>query len=176
MIISFTNSANLILFRASFTAFAIAAAASAKDIGDGFNQPAERLHVQGNILAEGDIIARGAKKFVIDHPLKEGKTLTHAAIEGPESAVHYRGEAQLVDGRATVYLPEYFEALTLEQGRTVTLTNVDGFDLLSVERQENMQVKDGRFVVISDVPGSTQAFSWEVKATRSDISFSSVER
>jgi hypothetical protein len=150
-------------------------------IGDEPN-PSERLHVEGNIradgnfIAKGDIVAQGAKKFAIEHPTRQGMTLVHAAIEGPEAAVYYRGEGQLVSGRAVVQLPEYFEALTAQSGCTVMLTNVDGFDRLSVERQENMQVKDGRFVVISDFPASTQAFSWEVKAIRSDIAFSPVEK
>ncbi len=77
-------------------------------IGDGFTVAQERLHVQGNIRAEGnikatgDVVAQGAKKFAIQHPCKDGKTLVHAAIEGPEAAVYYRGEAQLTNGRAVV--------------------------------------------------------------------------
>jgi hypothetical protein len=139
-------------------------------IGDEFSQPAERLHVRGNIRAEGDIVASGAKKFVINHPTQPGKQLAHAAIEGPETAVYYRGEAHLINGRAVISLPDYFERLTTRAGRTVILTNVDGFDRLAVQRQEGMQVKDGQFVVVSDNPSSTQAFSWEVKAARADVS------
>jgi hypothetical protein len=138
-------------------------------IGDEFTQPSERLHVKGNIRAEGDIVATGAKKFVIPHPTQSGKTLVHAAIEGPEAAVYYRGEAQLANGRAEVRLPAYFESLTMKQGRTVMLTNVDGFDRLAVQRVSGAQVADGRFVVISDNSASTQAFSWEVKAVRADV-------
>lgn len=145
-------------------------------IGDEFSSPAERLHVQGNIKADGDIVATGAKKFVISHPTQPGKQLVHAAVEGAEAAVYYRGEGQLVGGRAEIRLPEYFEALTHEHGATVMLTNVDGFDRLAVQRQASLQVKDGRFIVISENPGSTQAFSWEVKATRADISPLQVEK
>ena len=56
------------------------------------------------------------------------------------------------------------------------LTNVDGFDRLAVQRQDNSQVKDGTFIVTSDNPRSAQAFSWEVKATRADIAALQVER
>jgi hypothetical protein len=110
-------------------------------IGDEFTDASERLHVRGNVLAEGnvtatgDVVARGAKKLAIDHPTRPGKRLVHAAIEGPEAAVYYRGEGQLVDGRAEIGLPEYFEALTATGGRTVILTNVDGFDRLAVQSQ-----------------------------------------
>jgi hypothetical protein len=144
-------------------------------IGDEMSNPAERLHVDGNILsngritAKGDIVARGAKKFEIDHPTQPGKRLVHAAIEGPEAAVFYRGEAQLTNGRAMIELPEYFEKLTRSEGRTVLLTNLDGFDRIAVKRQSGRQVSDGRFLVISDNPGSSQAFTWEVKAIRADV-------
>lgn len=143
-------------------------------IGDEPNA-SERLHVHGNILTEGnitttgDVIARGAKKFAIPHPCKAGRTLVHAAIEGPEAAVYYRGEAQLTNGRAVVSLPEYFEALTRAEGRTVMLTNVDGFDRLAVRRQAGQQVANGRFIVIAENAASSQAFTWEVKAARADI-------
>jgi hypothetical protein len=138
-------------------------------IGDEFSSPQERLHVKGNIKADGDIVATGAKKFVIPHPTEPGKYLVHAAVEGPEAAVYYRGEAQLKKGRAEVKLPPYFESLTARQGRTVILTNVDGFDRLAVQRVKGAQVADGRFVVVSENPASTQAFSWEVKAVRADV-------
>jgi hypothetical protein len=150
-------------------------------IGDGFTGANERLHVQGNIradgnlmargnvVAEGDVVARGAKKFAIEHPTRPGRTLAHAAVEGPEAAVYYRGEARLVDGRAVVELPEYFEALTRAEGRTVMLTNVDGFDRLAIERQAGKQIADGRFVVVCENAESAQAFNWEVKAVRADV-------
>jgi hypothetical protein len=131
--------------------------------------PAERLHVFGNIRAEGTIIAKGAKKFEIDHPTEPGRTLAHAAIEGPETAVYYRGEGQLANGRVVISLPKYFEALTMPQGRTVLLTNVDGFDRLAIQSQDGMQVKDGKFIVAAESRGSSQKFSWEVKAVRADI-------
>jgi hypothetical protein len=131
--------------------------------------PAERLHVFGNIRAEGTIIAKGTKKFEIDHPTRPGKKLVHAAIEGPEAAVYYRGEARLVDGQTVISLPEYFEALTAPQGRTITLTNLDGFDRLAVQSQAGVPINDGRFVVVSENSQSAQRFFWEVKAVRADV-------
>lgn len=150
-------------------------------IGDEFSNPQERLHVKGNIRAEGnihatgDIVAQGAKKFEIKHPLKDGKKLVHAAIEGPEAAVFYRGDAQLTNGRVEIFLPEYFEALTRIEGRTVMFSNVDGFDPLAVKRQSGNQVANGKFIVISDNAASSQLFNWEVKAVRADIAVLQVE-
>lgn len=145
-------------------------------IGDEFSKPTERLHVKGNILSEGNIVATGAKKFVINHPTQPGMQLAHAAIEGPEAAVYYRGKGRLVNGRAVINLPRYFEALTLKEERTVILTNMNGFDRLAVEGSFEAPVKDGTFVVVSDQADSSQAFFWEVKAIRSDVSPLTVER
>lgn len=108
------------------------------------------------------------KTFIIDHPLDEARHLVHAALEGPEGAVFYRGSAQLRDGRARIELPPYFEALTRAEGRTLQLTNVDGFDRLAIETQDGLKIADGAFRVISDNPTSNQRFDWEVKAVRAD--------
>jgi hypothetical protein len=109
------------------------------------------------------------KSFVIHHPLHEDKYLVHATLEGPEGTVYYRGTARLHDGKAEIQLPDYFEALTHAEGRTVLLTNLDGFDQLSVSTQGGAKIKDGRFLVVSSDPRSSQEFDWEVKAVRRDI-------
>ena len=108
------------------------------------------------------------KSFIIDHPLDSEKHLVHVTVEGPEVAVFYRGGGVLKDGQVRIELPEYFEALTQKEGRTIQLTNVDGFDRLAVRSQSGQQIADGAFVVHSDNPRSTQAFNWEVKAKRYD--------
>lgn len=108
------------------------------------------------------------KTFIIAHPTDPARHLVHATLEGPEGGVYYRGSAQLVQGRTEILLPSYFETLTRREGRTVLLTNVDGFDPIAVIRQHGATVHDGRFVVASSNPSSTQAFDWEVKAVRAD--------
>jgi hypothetical protein len=116
----------------------------------------------------GNVGTNVFKTFVIDHPERGDRYLVHATLEGPEGAVFYRGAARLEAGLAVVELPPYFEALTRQEGRTVLLTNVDGFDRLAVQTVGGARVRDGRFVVRSDDPASTQAFDWEVKAVRAD--------
>lgn len=108
------------------------------------------------------------KTFVIQHPKEQGRYLVHAAIEGPEGAVYYRGSARLLKGRAVVRLPDYFEALTRQEGRTVQLTNIDGFDRLAVASRQGRTIADGAFTVIADRRRSDQRFDWEVKAVRAD--------
>jgi hypothetical protein len=108
------------------------------------------------------------KTFIIDHPLEPNRYLVHATLEGPEAAVFYRGTARLQNGRAEVALPDYFEALTRSEDRTTMLTNIGGFDRLAIARQAQGQIVNGRFIVVSDNPDSTQEFHWEVKAVRKD--------
>lgn len=108
------------------------------------------------------------KTFVINHPVAGDRYLVHASLEGPEGAVYYRGSAQLAHGRAVVRLPAYFESLTRAEGRTVQLTNVDGFDLLAVRTRQGAKIAGGEFLVVSNNARSHQRFDWEVKATRAD--------
>ncbi len=117
---------------------------------------------QGDVLVKG-ILAAVEKWFRIDHPTRPGFDLIHACVEGPEAAVYYRGEGRLRDGRATIHLPKYFEALTRKDGRTVQLT-ARGREpyLLSYEG-----IADGAFRVHGTRPDGE--FSWEVKAFRADV-------
>jgi hypothetical protein len=118
----------------------------------------------------------GRKSFIIDHPLDpDNKSLHHVCIEGPEAAVYYRGSGRLVNGRAMVELPAYFEALTRPQERTVMLTaSCDGEEPVSVLAAS--PVTDGRFVVrAADGRNPSQRFCWEVKALRADVGTFAVE-
>ncbi|MEH1014766.1 peptidoglycan-binding protein [Micromonospora sp. CPCC 206060] len=119
-------------------------------------------------------ISGTTKQFVIPHPLDDPETpdrrlLVHAALEGPENGVYYRGEGRLVDGTATVTLPDYFEALTLPEGRTVQLTPLFDDDepvcALAASR-----VRDGAFRVrTADGSPAGHAFCWQVSAVRADV-------
>ena len=110
------------------------------------------------------------KPFIIDHPLDpEDRSLVHAAIEGPEYAVYYRGEDRLEGGKAVVELPAYFEALVREEGRTVQVTPLFEDDE-PVRALAASRVRDGRFSVRTvDGSPADHAFCWEVKAVRADV-------
>ncbi len=141
------------------------------NVGIGTSNPASKLHVIG------DFTATGTKNFAIDHPSDpQGKILVHAAVEGPEAAVFYRGESRLVDGKAIIKLPEYFEALTRKQKRTVQVTPLFEKDE-PVSMPAASRVVDGQFTVIAvDSANPGQAFYWEVKAVRADVAPLRVER
>jgi hypothetical protein len=124
----------------------------------------DRLEVNGVLTVSG------AKQFRIPHPLDpERRDLVHAAIEAPEAAVLYRGEASLVDGVCEIQLPDYFEALTRRGDRTVQLTpKLEGKGEVSALAAS--AVADGQFVVrCIDARNPSQSFYWEVTAVRADI-------
>jgi hypothetical protein len=112
---------------------------------------------------KGDISTSGSKNFQIPHPSKPGYDLIHASVEGPESAVFYRGEAELTNGHALVKLPDYFEALTRKESRTVQLTAKGPKPFLL----SYTDIVNGEFQVYGTQPNGF--FSWEVKAIRADI-------
>ncbi|MER5355046.1 hypothetical protein ABT093_32585 [Kitasatospora sp. NPDC002551] len=138
-------------------------------IGD-LGSAAVRMYNNGDIRCTGIVYAK-EKKFLIDHPLApEEKYLLHTALEGPENGVYQRGEGRLADGRAVVELPDYFEALTLAEGRTVQLTPVFEDDDEPLCALAASRVRDGRFTVRTvDGSKASHAFCWEVKAVRADI-------
>jgi hypothetical protein len=139
------------------------------NVGIGYDNPQYKLHVNGSFAAT-------SKSFEIAHPTKSGMNLVHGSIEGPELGVYYRGEAQLVDGRMVIELPDYFEALTATEGRTVLLTPVFESDE-SISMLAASAVRDGRFSVRAiDASNPAQRFYWEVKAVRKDVAPLVVER
>lgn len=86
------------------------------NVGINTTSPAATLHVVGNQ------IVTGTKSFAQDHPTDPAKQIVYAALEGGEAGTYTRGTATLVDGEATVELPEHFALVTEESGLTVQLT------------------------------------------------------
>lgn len=127
------------------------------------------------VTCESDLHVDGAftcpsKFFLVPHPLDpQNMELLHGCLEGPEMGVFYRGEGRLAKGVAEVTLPDYFEALTRQEGRSVLLTpTFTGNEALSPLAAG--PVVGGKFKVrgvTADNP--TQTFHWEVKAVRSDV-------
>ncbi|MFG1656319.1 hypothetical protein ACGFIY_07320 [Micromonospora chersina] len=126
------------------------------------------------------VIKGKSKQFAIDHPLDgpdaaQRRQLIHAALEGPENGVYYRGEGRLENGTATVELPAYFEALTRAEGRTVQLTPVFEDDE-PVSALAAGRVRDGAFRVRTvDGSPASHAFCWQVTAIRADLEPLAVE-
>ncbi len=133
------------------------------NVGIGTTGPGYTLDVNGTFSAT-------IKNFDIQYPFDPSKRLVHSTLEGPEVAVFYRGESQLSNGRAEVRLPDYFEALTRKEGRTVLLTSEFDSTDESVSTLAASYVVDGKFVVKAvDNNNPNQKFYWEVKAVRADV-------
>ncbi len=74
-------------------------------------------------------LAKTGGTFTIDHPLDpENKILNHYFVESPEMVLIYRGSAVIGEnGRATVHLPDYFNALN--KNPMIQLTGVKSNDV-----------------------------------------------
>jgi len=109
------------------------------------------------------------KTFIIDHPIDSDRYLVHAAIEGPQNRVFYRGKTTLQNGESFVTLPDYFEGLTQENHRAVFLQNMSGFDKITVKTQRGQRIKNGVLHIVSQDKRSQAIVSWEVSAVRKDV-------
>lgn len=108
------------------------------------------------------LIAKGGGSFKIDHPLDpENKYLYHSFVESPDMKNVYDGVVTLDSaGRATVELPDYFEALNRDY--RYQLTCVGGFAPVYVASK----VKGNRFVIAGGMAGLE--VSWQVTGIRKD--------
>jgi len=76
----------------------------------------------------------------------------------------------LVNGRAEIKLPEYFEGLTRKEGRTVLVTPKFETEDEKISKLITSPVVNGKFTIWAvDDNNFSQKFYWEVKAVRADI-------
>ena len=137
------------------------------NFGNGSGVNVGSIDAAGNMHMAGNITA-GTKSFKIQHPSDPSKDLNHSCLEGPEIAVFYRGEGVTVEGRAEIMLPDYFEALTLAERRTVQITaQVDDANPIFGGQLAAGRVANGKFMVYSTE--ASAIFYWEVKAVRKDV-------
>lgn len=108
-------------------------------------------------------LRKGAGSFRIDHPLDpEHKYLSHSFVESPDMMNVYNGNVILdASGRATVELPEYFQALNRDFRYQLTAVGAPGPNLYIAEG-----VKRNRFQIAG---GRAYAYvSWQVTGVRQD--------
>jgi len=121
-----------------------------------------KVDVSGNLAVTGTL-TKGAGSFKIDHPLDpERKYLSHSFVESPDMMNVYNGNVTLdADGRATVELPEYFEALNRDFRYQLTAIGAPGPNLYIAEG-----VKQNRFHIAGGRPYAH--VSWQVTGVRHD--------
>lgn len=95
------------------------------------------VNITGTVTATevtaGGITLTSRKAFDIPHPNKEGWRLRHICLEGPESAVYYRG--RLTDSNI-INLPDYWRGLVDPETITVTLTQIGSSQDLIIDAIE----------------------------------------
>ncbi|BAJ75641.1 queuine/archaeosine tRNA-ribosyltransferase [Microbacterium testaceum StLB037] len=123
---------------------------------DGYAMFAQgRVHVNGTL-------SKSAGSFRIDHPLDpDNKWLSHSFVESPDMMNVYNGTVVTDDaGRATVSLPDYFEALNRDP--RYQLTVIGDFAQVAISRE----VEGNAFEIRSDRGGVK--VSWQVTGIRHD--------
>jgi len=125
-------------------------------------QNSDAIVADGNAQVTGTL-SKGGGSFKIDHPVDtEGKYLYHSFVESPDMKNVYDGTVTLDgNGRATVELPDWFEALNRDH--RYQLTAIGG---PAPELHISREVEDGRFSVAGGKAG--QKVSWMVTGIRQD--------
>jgi hypothetical protein len=120
------------------------------------------LDGSGNLTVSGAINA-GTKDFRIDHPLDPAnKYLYHASIESSDMKNMYDGVAVLdASGRATVDLPDWFEAVNGDFRYQLTAMGAPAPNLHIAE-----EVANNQFTIAGGQPG--MKVSWQVTGVRHD--------
>jgi hypothetical protein len=76
------------------------------------------------VFSRGNLGATGNKPFVEPHPMDPTKEIRYACLEGNEVGTYFRGTGHLVQGKATIDIPEDFRIVTDVKGVTVQLTPI----------------------------------------------------
>lgn len=111
-------------------------------------------------LTVNDSLDKPGGSFKIDHPLKpKTHILRHSFVESPDMMNIYKGRVSVVNGKATITLPDYFEALNMDFEYSLTPIKV----LASVCIKE--EVKNNKFKIIASEDCDV---SWVVYGVRHD--------
>ena len=129
---------------------------------DAFARIAMLLDGSGNLSIAGNISKAGGS-FKIDHPVDpSNKYLYHSFVESPDMMNIYNGTAVLnVDGKASVELPNWFEALNRDFRYQLTAMGAPGPNLYI-----SQEVDGNRFEIAGGAPGGK--VSWQVTGVRHD--------
>ena len=122
------------------------------------------------VTINGTITATNLKSFRISHPLSElseTKDLVHAAIEGPQMDLMYRGKVDLVNGTATVNIDT-------KSGMTEGTFDVLNRDVQCFTTNEtgwtNVKgsVTGNKLTIVAENNSCTDTISWMVIGERKD--------
>ena len=99
------------------------------------------INISGTVSASevtaGGVTLTSRKAFDIPHPTKEGYRLRHICVEGPESAVYFRGR---VTNKKEIILPDYWKKLVDWTTITVNLTPIGSHQSVIVKRFDEEKI------------------------------------
>jgi len=93
--------------------------------------------VSASEVTAGGVTLTSRKAFDIPHPTKEGYRLRHICVEGPESAVYFRGR---VTNKKEIILPDYWKKLVDWTTITVNLTPIGSHQSVIVKRFDEEKI------------------------------------
>jgi trimeric autotransporter adhesin len=116
----------------------------------------------GNMAVTGNL-SKGGGSFKIDHPLDPAnRYLYHSFVESPDMMNIYNGVVTLDSrGRATIQLPDYFEALNRDFRYQLTSIGAPGPNLYVAK-----EIANGHFKIAGGKAGTK--VSWQVTGIRQD--------
>jgi hypothetical protein len=131
-------------------------------LGISGSTPVFSVDSSGNLSITGNL-SKGSGSFKIDHPLDPAnKYLSHSFVESPDMMNIYNGVAVLDSkGKASVNLPEYFQALNSDFRYQLTAIGAPGPNLYVAE-----EISGNRFKIAGGKPGAK--VSWQVTGVRQD--------
>ena len=120
------------------------------------------LDINGNLGINGNLSKAGGS-FKIDHPLDpSNKYLYHSFVESPDMMNIYNGTVLLdAEGKASVLLPNWFEALNRDFRYQLTAIGAPGPNLYI-----SQEVTNNRFEIAGGKAGGK--VSWQVTGVRHD--------
>ncbi len=120
------------------------------------------VYADGNASVTGTL-SKGGGSFRIDHPVDpEGKYLYHSFVESPDMMNVYNGTVVLNrKGKATVELPDWFEALNSDFRYQLTAIGKPAPKL-----HVSAEIENGTFAIAGGKSG--QRISWQVTGVRHD--------
>jgi hypothetical protein len=118
--------------------------------------------IVGNLNVTGTL-SKGGGSFKIDHPLDPAnKYLSHSFVESPDMMNIYNGLVTLdAHGRATVEMPDWFEALNSDFRYQLTAIGAPGPNLYIAK-----EIDGNHFSIAGGKPG--MKVSWQVTGIRQD--------
>ena len=124
----------------------------------------ERMRIEaatGNVAITGNL-SKGGGSFKIDDPIDpENKYLYHSFVESPDMMNIYNGNITTdANGKATVELPKYFEALNMEFRYQLTVIGAFAQAII------NKEVVNNQFEIATNQPNIK--VSWQVTGIRHD--------